>query len=147
MALLFPGVRAPDYSPVPLGPETAGSRYFGRKRVRGSSLRLPETCGIRVLLWGNLGPVVVVVGRDSCFRLTGRFIMPRGQYLPWPRLARYLLHRSAALLTSAEAKGCSLWAKEDADEIFLSGELDTRIRKNGFLCNTLPPPPPPRFLF
>lgn len=50
--------------------------------------------------------------------------MPRGHYLPWLRLAGCLLLRSAALLTSAEVKGCFLWTEEDAaDEIFLSEEL------------------------
>lgn len=35
-------------------------------------------------------------GGDFCFRLTGGFIMPEGQYLPWLRLDEYLLLRSGA---------------------------------------------------
>lgn len=34
---------------------------------------------------------------DFCFRLTGRFIMPEGQYLPWLQLDEYLLLCSVAL--------------------------------------------------
>lgn len=135
-ALLFPEC-APYHSPVILGPEQLGAGVSGERVLLASSLCLPETCRIRVLLWGNVGPVVVV-GRDSCFRLTGRFIMPRGHYLPWLRLAGYLLLRAAALLTSAEVRGCFLWAEEDAaDEIFLSEELANQICKNCFLCDSL----------
>lgn len=36
-------------------------------------------------------------GADFCFRLTGGFIMPEGQYLPWLQLDEYLLLRSVGL--------------------------------------------------
>lgn len=114
-----------------LGIRTAGTREISMKTTL-SLHRLPELLGELQ----NLCPIRQSGEGDFCFRLTGGFIMPEGQYLPWLRLDEYLLLRSVALSADFSRSEDLLFVCRGGCWLILSYQegLETYLRRSPLLC-------------